>query len=182
MSTALTEDVRLLRSGLASEQTEIEVTLRLPRESAKKVLALLNADRIGFRKVGKHHHIPAPRSKRSETASAKRGTPPSPRSLSFQIESVSSIEPVGRARGHGLALPSPSRTSPKLDADPERELTDEAPAFTLFAELFAKAQPKTDPDKALVAAYWLQMMQGQDKWQSAELQKELKNLGHAIGI
>ncbi|MBA2716916.1 MAG: helix-turn-helix domain-containing protein [Propionibacteriales bacterium] len=96
MSTALTEDVKLLRSGLASEQSEIEVTLRLPRESAKKVLALLdaeqsvgavvipakqefttseaaaildmsrpslmklvNAGRIEFRKVGKHHRIPA---------------------------------------------------------------------------------------------------------------------------
>ncbi|HEY8719148.1 helix-turn-helix domain-containing protein [Pengzhenrongella sp.] len=44
MSTALTEDVKLLRSGLASEQPEIEVTLRLPRESAKKVLALLDAE------------------------------------------------------------------------------------------------------------------------------------------
>ena len=44
MSTALTEDVRLLRSGLASEQAEIEVTLRLPRDSAKKVLALLEAE------------------------------------------------------------------------------------------------------------------------------------------
>jgi len=96
MSTALTEDVKLLRSGLASDQSEIEVTLRLPRESAKKVLALLDAEqsvgavvipakqefttseaaaildmsrptlmklinggRIGFRKVGKHHRIPA---------------------------------------------------------------------------------------------------------------------------
>lgn len=96
MSTALAEDVQLLRSGLASDQTEIEVTLRLPRESAKKVLALLDAEqgtgavvipakeefttteaaklldmsrptlmklinsgRVEFRKVGKHHRIPA---------------------------------------------------------------------------------------------------------------------------
>ena len=44
MSTALTEDVQVLRSGLASDQSEIEVTLRLPRESAKKVLALLDAE------------------------------------------------------------------------------------------------------------------------------------------
>ena len=96
MSTALTEDVQLLRSGLASDQAEIEVTLRLPRDSAKKVLALLDAEqgvgavvipakdefttteaaklldmsrptlmklinsgRIEFRKVGRHHRIPA---------------------------------------------------------------------------------------------------------------------------
>lgn len=44
MSTALTEDVQVLRSGLAGDAPEIEVTLRLPRESAKKVLALLDAE------------------------------------------------------------------------------------------------------------------------------------------
>lgn len=44
MNTALTEDVRVLRSSLASDEPEIEVTLRLPRESAKKVLALLDAE------------------------------------------------------------------------------------------------------------------------------------------
>lgn len=96
MSTALTEDVQVLRSGLAGDEPEIEVTLRLPRESAKKVLALLDAEqsvgavvvpakqefttteaakilgmsrptlmrliaagRVDFRKVGKHHRIPA---------------------------------------------------------------------------------------------------------------------------
>ena len=35
MSTALTEDVEVLRSSLAGNESEIEVTLRLPRESAK---------------------------------------------------------------------------------------------------------------------------------------------------
>lgn len=44
MSTALTSDVEALRSGLAGDAPEIEVTLRLPRESAKKVLALLDAE------------------------------------------------------------------------------------------------------------------------------------------
>ncbi len=44
MSSALTEDVQILRSSLASDQSEIEVTLRLPRESAEKVLALLDAE------------------------------------------------------------------------------------------------------------------------------------------
>lgn len=44
MSTALTADVQALRSSLAGGAPEIEVTLRLPRESAKKVLALLDAE------------------------------------------------------------------------------------------------------------------------------------------
>lgn len=44
MSTALADDLEVLRSGLASDDLEIEVTLRLPRASAKKVLALLDAE------------------------------------------------------------------------------------------------------------------------------------------
>lgn len=63
----------------------------------------------------------------------------------------------------------------------EEEIAEEAPAYEHFAELFAKAQPKTDADKALVAAYWLQAIQGENTWQSAALQKELKNLGHIVG-
>lgn len=96
MSAALASDVEVLRSQIASELPEIEVTLRLPREIAKKVLALLDAEqsvgavviparqelttteaarilgisrptlmkliyagRISFRKVGRHHRIPA---------------------------------------------------------------------------------------------------------------------------
>lgn len=96
MAAPLMDDVELLRSGLAGDAAEIEVTLRLPRESAKKVLALLDAERsagavviaakaefttteaaalldmsrpslmkllqagrIEFRKVGRHHRIPA---------------------------------------------------------------------------------------------------------------------------
>jgi excisionase family DNA binding protein len=90
------DDVKALHSGLAGTDAEIEVTLRLPRESARKVLALLQAEqsagaivvpareeftttqaaaildmsrpslmklikagRIGFRKVGRHHRVPA---------------------------------------------------------------------------------------------------------------------------
>lgn len=96
MNTALVDDVKRLRSELASDEPEIEVTLRLPRESAKKVLDLLDAEqsvgavvipakqefttteaaaildmsrpslmklihagRIEFRKVGRHHRVPA---------------------------------------------------------------------------------------------------------------------------
>jgi hypothetical protein len=62
----------------------------------------------------------------------------------------------------------------------DEEIAEEAPVYEHFADLFAEAQPKTDPDKALVAAYWLQAIQGQNTWQSAALQKELKNLGHAV--
>jgi len=62
----------------------------------------------------------------------------------------------------------------------DEDVVGEAPSFEHFAELFAAAQPKTNEDKALVAAYWLQVFGGQDRWQSRALNMELKNLGHAI--
>lgn len=80
--------------------------------------------------------------------------------------------PAGRARGVDFD---------DTDDVTDEEIAEEAPVYEHFAELFAKAQPKTEPDKALVAAYWLQAIQGQGSWQSAALQKELRNLGHVIG-
>jgi len=35
-------------------------------------------------------------------------------------------------------------------------------------------------DKALTAAYWEQVIQGHDSWPSANLNKGLKDMGHAI--
>lgn len=93
------------------------------------------------------------------------------------------------AERYGVSIASSGRRSSSGAGDPadeagdqvtEEQIAEEAPAYEHFAELFAKAQPKTDPDKALVAAYWLQAIQGESTWQSAALQKELKNLGHAI--
>lgn len=55
-----------------------------------------------------------------------------------------------------------------------------APTFEHFAELFAEAQPKSDADKALVAAYWVQVIQGKDQWGSRLLNTELKHLGHSL--
>ncbi len=94
------------------------------------------------------------------------------------------------AERYGVSIDTPSRRVGVGAADQtedwskevtEAEIAEEAPAYEHFAELFAKAQPKTDADKALVAAYWLQAIQGAGTWQSAALQKELKNLGHVVG-
>jgi hypothetical protein len=63
----------------------------------------------------------------------------------------------------------------------EEEIVAAAPTYEHFAELFAAANPKTDADKALVAAYWVQVIRGTDKWPSRLLNNELKNLGHSVG-
>lgn len=62
----------------------------------------------------------------------------------------------------------------------EEEITAEDPEFADFGDLFAAADPKTNEDKALVAAYWRQVHEADEKWQATGLQKDLRNLGHAI--
>lgn len=65
---------------------------------------------------------------------------------------------------------------------PADEQKDGAPpVYEHFAELFGAASPTSDADKALVAAYWLQEIEGHDGLQSQSLNNELKNLGHPIG-
>ena len=60
------------------------------------------------------------------------------------------------------------------------EITAEDPDFKDFGDLFAAADPKSNEDKALVAAYWQQVHEGEEKWQSTALQKYLRNAGHGI--
>lgn len=61
----------------------------------------------------------------------------------------------------------------------EDEITADDPDFKDFGDLFAAADPKSNEDKALVAAYWRQVHEGEEKWQATSLQKDLRNLGHA---
>lgn len=60
------------------------------------------------------------------------------------------------------------------------EIAEDEPEFAEFGELFSAADPRSNDEKVLVAAYWRQIHVGEDKWQSSELQKDLRNLGHAI--
>jgi len=85
---------------------------------------------------------------------------------------------TGGRHGAGAADGAGGRAGTEVT---DEEIAEEAPVYEHFADLFGRAQPNTDADKALVAAYWLQAIQGHNTWQSAALQKELKNLGHAIG-
>jgi len=52
--------------------------------------------------------------------------------------------------------------------------------FNSLAELFAKANPKTEADKALVVSYWIQKSTDQVDIDSQSVNKELKHLGHGV--
>jgi hypothetical protein len=53
--------------------------------------------------------------------------------------------------------------------------------FASFADLFNASSPKTEKDKALVAAYWMQVCQNVGSFPSQALNTLLKDLGHGIG-
>jgi len=63
------------------------------------------------------------------------------------------------------------------DASDER---DEPEKFEDLASLYTKANPRTDPEKVLVVAYWFQRIQGNKELTAQSVNRELKNLGHGI--
>lgn len=66
--------------------------------------------------------------------------------------------------------------------DAEEEVSGMAATsdYASFAELFENSTPRTTTDKALIAAYWFQVIQGSTGFQSQQLNNELKNLGHGL--
>ncbi|UOR08566.1 hypothetical protein LCM18_10005 [Qipengyuania flava] len=52
--------------------------------------------------------------------------------------------------------------------------------FEEFGELFDAFDPRTDAEKALVAAYWGAVYEEEDSFDSQSLNTMLKNLGHGV--
>ena len=54
-------------------------------------------------------------------------------------------------------------------------------SFKSVADLFANATPKTDADKVLIVATYLQETKNVDELAGREINKELHHLGHGVG-
>lgn len=52
--------------------------------------------------------------------------------------------------------------------------------FGSLVDFYDAAGPATEARKALVVGYWFQFKQGQEKFAAADVNKELKDLGHAL--
>jgi hypothetical protein len=90
---------------------------------------------------------------------------------------------------HRLGISTSARRQADGNGDAGEEIEDtqglkreeaQAPKYTAFGELFSAANPKTQPDKALVAAYWLQVCQGVEAFDSFSANRELKQLGEGL--
>jgi hypothetical protein len=55
------------------------------------------------------------------------------------------------------------------------------PVFEQFVDLFDAVDPRSDVDKALTAAYWLQVVSNQSSWQALRVNNLLKDMGHGVG-
>lgn len=75
------------------------------------------------------------------------------------------------------AASSPSQAVPRsVTAGADRS----GPVFESIADLFAAAQPTSDASKALVAAYWFQVLQQEQDFDSQSINTGLKHLGHGV--
>jgi len=54
------------------------------------------------------------------------------------------------------------------------------PIFEDFVDLFDAVDPRSDVDKALTGAYWLQVVSKQPSWQSLRVNNLLKETGHGV--
>ena len=80
-----------------------------------------------------------------------------------------SVERVLRWYGESRGI-SPKQAGSTVGQVPPRSFSDPA-------ELFDLADPQTGPERALVAAYWWQVIQGLEDFDSQRINADLKNFG-----
>jgi hypothetical protein len=80
----------------------------------------------------------------------------------------------------GTTARSARQAGPGVSAATPSNGNGEVPQFSDIAELYAAATPESEGDKALVAGYWFQFVDGRPEFGSQEINSALKNLGHPI--
>jgi hypothetical protein len=102
-------------------------------------------------------------------------------------ELFSSLDPAIRQRvlrwaadkfGVVLQKGKPASRGGNADEDTDDDGSIENGDYTDFSSLYEAAKPSTDAERALLAGYWLQIIQHKANWSGFSANKELKNLGH----
>jgi hypothetical protein len=124
-----------------------------------------------------------------------------PTTLKEELEAISaigaaldSLDANGRQRAlnfianrYALSVGGQSREAQRTGRTPSTATAvsegDEAEPPSDFEDigaLYEAAGPSSNPERALVAAYWFQVIEGQQDFGSQQLNNALKNLGHGI--
>jgi len=83
------------------------------------------------------------------------------------------------AERHGIGTPTKRSGNGRKPGTQEEASEYGDTEYEDIAALFCAASPKTDAEKAAVGAYWF-YTQGQSDFDSMQINKELKNLGHGV--
>ena len=85
---------------------------------------------------------------------------------------------------YGLRLqgvaPPVQRQSGEASGVSAASVNDLVAGFGSLAEFFDAGDPQTEGEKALIGGFWLQRREGMATFDSAAVNRELKNLGHAV--
>jgi hypothetical protein len=79
-----------------------------------------------------------------------------------------------------VQVPRPTSSGMVTDKGGLSAVADEEASHQSFAELFHAAGPRSEKEKALVAAYWVQRTSGADRFASQQLNTELKHIGYGV--
>lgn len=89
---------------------------------------------------------------------------------------------AGRAEEAKDPLDDPASHDSEEELDADGGAGGRTPKkFEHFAELYDAVSPTSDPERVLVASYWAQIVNGKTGFGSQQLNKDLKDLGHAVG-
>lgn len=96
---------------------------------------------------------------------------------------IEPLSPGARSRSVSWLVQSYGIELPRMTVGQTRPSGDKnatTNSFESLADLFHAANPKTDREKALVAAFWIQSAMGVSQFASQSVNAELKQLGFGI--
>jgi hypothetical protein len=88
---------------------------------------------------------------------------------------------VEKYKPKGTVPPSRAQNVPSQDIGDATDVLSTPREFQDFPALFNAASPATEPERALVAGYWFQVVKAKEELHGQLLNDELKNMGHGIG-
>jgi hypothetical protein len=107
-------------------------------------------------------------------------------------EALDGLDPSAQARviewaskRYDVVIADDRRTARKPEEEVEKprdggEGGGAGGAFGHFADLYDAVSPSADVDRALVGAYWFQVVQGQESFNAAQVNNALKDVGHGV--
>ncbi len=101
------------------------------------------------------------------------------KSVSSALEALDDDE---RARVIAWAIGAYGGAPARRETQSQGQIGAAQPAsgFRDFPDLFDAANPHTEADRALVAAYWIQVIEGQSDFDAQTANTMLKDMGHSV--